>query len=358
MLRYLEIKKQLQDIIAATSPGEKLQDRVTLCRMLDTTRTTLDKAIRELVTEGMLTSRRGSGTFVGNNLKVEDAQEISWCVIVPNITESIYNTLVSAIESVAQQKNINVILCSSDNDFQRQERFIRRLSKSGVAGFIIVPVITDDPSENHRLYNNLVVSEIPFIFCNRPVEGISAPTVTSNDFYGGYIATKHLIAQGYHKIAYISTKRYVNAIDRCKGYMSALLENGLEINRRLIRMPWGNGATLNYYDETKRLLETEDVDAVFCFSDTGAVHVGAAITDAGLTISDDIGLICYNDTEVARFYSPSLTSISYKTQEIGKKAAEVLYQRCTNPKGLQEFNFYLFLPEVVERESCKGPVHR
>ncbi len=70
MLRYLEIKKQLQDLIAVTTPGEKLADRVTLCRRFDTTRTTLDKAIRELVREGMLTSRKGSGTYVASSLQI------------------------------------------------------------------------------------------------------------------------------------------------------------------------------------------------------------------------------------------------------------------------------------------------
>lgn len=358
MLRYLEIKRHLQDLIAGTAPGEKLQDRVTLCRMLDTTRTTLDKAIRELVQEGMLTSRKGSGTFVATNLKVEKDVAASWCVIVPNITESLYNTLVSAIEGVAQQKNINVILCSSNNDFLRQERFIRRLSKSGVAGFIIVPVISNDPIENHRLYSNLIVSEIPFVFCNRSVEGISAPTITSNDFYGGYIATKHLIEHGYRKIAFISTHRYITVIDRCKGYMSALMESGLEINRHLIRVPTANELNFSYYNETKKLLQEGMIDAVFSFSDTGAIRAAAAINDSGLTISDDIGVIGYNNTEASSFYSLGLSSVSHKTQEIGIKAAEVLFNRCSNQKSLSGFDYYLFQPEVVVRESCKGPVKK
>lgn len=354
----MEIKKHLQDIIAATAPGEKLQDRVTLCRRLDTTRTTLDKAIRELVDEGMLTSRKGSGTFVTSHLKFERAADASWCVIVPNITETIYNTLVSAIEHVAQQHNINVILCSSDNNFLRQERFIRRLFKSGVDGFIIVPVITNDPGENHRLYSELTVSEIPFVFCNRSVEGVNAPTVSSNDFYGGYIATKHLIAQGYRRIAFISPRRYVITYERCKGYMAAIMESGIEIDRRLICIPGVEELNYDFYGVMQKLLAENAIDAVFTFSDAGALKVAEAVEDAGLKISDDIGIIGCGNSPECRFHTTPISSVSGKTWEIGKKAAEVLFQRCCNQKSASGFEFYLFQPEVVVRESTRGPVRR
>ena len=355
MLRYLEIKKQLQDLIAVTTPGEKLADRVTLCRRFDTTRTTLDKAIRELVREGMLTSRKGSGTYVASSLQIAQQNAGSWCVIVPNIIEPIYNTLVSSIEKSAQQLNINVILCSSENNFLKQERFVRRLAKSGIAGFIIVPVITSSYSENQRLYSNLQELEIPLLFCNRSVDGINAPVVTSNNFYGGYIATKHFISRGYRKIAYISHRQYSSCIDRCQGYMSALMEAGLPINRSIIRMPRADAEPLNYYEEAKLLIQNTDIDAIFCFSDSGAFQVMNAILDSGLSVSDDIGVIGYNNSDSCTVSFPPLTSVSYETPEIGQKATEVLYNLCNNRKSSSGFEYYLFQPKLFIRESCKGP---
>ena len=313
MLRYLEIKKQLQDLIAVTTPGEKLADRVTLCRRFDTTRTTLDKAIRELVREGMLTSRKGSGTYVASSLQIAQQNAGSWCVIVPNIIEPIYNTLVSSIEKSAQQLNINVILCSSENNFLKQERFVRRLAKSGIAGFIIVPVITSSYSENQRLYSNLQELEIPFLFCNR------------------------------------------SCIDRCQGYMSALMEAGLPINRSIIRMPRADAEPLNYYEEAKLLIQNTDIDAIFCFSDSGAFQVMNAILDSGLSVSDDIGVIGYNNSDSCTVSFPPLTSVSYETPEIGQKATEVLYNLCNNRRSSSGFEYYLFQPKLFIRESCKGP---
>lgn len=355
MLRYLEIKNQLLEIIATMSPGERLTDRITLCKKLDTTRTTLDKAINELIQQGILTSQKGSGTFVVGTLEGSVPDSENWCVIVPNIIDPIYGGLVSGIETVAQQHNTNLILCNSDNDSAKQEKYIRRLLISGVAGFIIVPVITDDPVENYRLYSNLVGSNIPFIFCNRNVEGVSAPIVTSNDFYGGYIATKHLIKNGYRKIAYVARQKYRTSMDRCQGYMTALLENGIDINRRLIIFPTvGTQSPFDYRQEVKALLSSGEADAVFCFNDSIAIQISNVIKSMGMTVSEDIGIIGYDNIDACKSHSPALSSVSYKIEEIGKKAADVLLHLCNAQKEPSGFEYYLFQPEVIPRESCKG----
>jgi len=354
MLRYLEIKKQLQDMIAAMSPGERLPDRTTLCRMLDTTRTTLDKAVGELIAQDVLTSRKGSGTYVVGALEGAVADSENWCVIVPNIVDPIYSGLVSGIESVAQQRNANLILCSSDNDSVKQEKYIRRLLVSGVSGFIIVPVITGDPSENYRLYSSLIRSNVPFIFCNRSVDGVIAPVVTSNDFYGGYIATNHLIRQGYRKIAYVAKHKYRTSMDRCQGYMTALLENDIGINRKLIVIPPSEKEPIDYLGKVKALLLSGEADAVFCFNDAIALQTADVVKSIGMTVSDDVGIIGYDNTELSRSYSPALSSVSYKIVEIGKKAADVLCDLCAAEKKQSRFEYYLFQPEVKARASCRG----
>ena len=354
MLRYLEVKQQLKKLTAETAPGEKLPDRLTLCKILDTTRTTLDKAIRELTSEGMLISRKGSGTYVADYLNIRSSKTNNWCVIVPTILEPIYNMLVSGIEDFAQQKGINVILCNSESLASKQEVYVRRMMNSGIDGIIMVPVIPNDPLETYRLYSDLVSSDIPLVFCNRAVEGISVPVVTSNDFYGGYIATKHLIARGYRRIAYISRQKYKTSTDRCQGYMSALIESGIGIDRQLIRVPGHGQRMLNSAQEASQLMTKTKIDAVFCFDDLVALEVADTVKRSGRIISDDVGIIGYNNADACAAYTPALTSVTYKANEIGNKAAEVLYSSICGRKPSSEFEYYLFHPEVIVRESCKG----
>ncbi len=360
VLRYLEIKNALKEIIASSTPGERLEDRITLCRKLETTRTTLDKAIRELTAEGQLTSRKGSGTFISSNLALDGVPQINWGIIVPNIQQTVYSTLVSVVESYAQERDINTILCNSEENVNKQSQFVRRLSRAGAAGFIIVPVIFSSLEENQKLYSDLLYSGIPFVFCNRSVEGISAPVITSNNFYGGYIATKHLLEKGYRRIAYISKYHYSACLERFQGYMTALMEAGVPINRDLVRVSESNKTPIRYYDEAVKLLREEHVDAIFAFNDYGSFEIARAIADCGLRISDDVGLIGYDCVQDNDYYTPEIgfSSVSYGIEQIAQKAAELLLKRCSGTYTSSGFDYYLYQPRLCIRDTCKGPVKK
>jgi DNA-binding LacI/PurR family transcriptional regulator len=234
MLRYKEIKSLLAAEIAKLNSNDRLPARAELCKKLETTRTTLDRAINELVVEGALYSKGGSGTYVADSKEEQLINAGSWGVIVRDVREGIYANLVRGVENVAQSYGISIILCNSDSDFNKQEQYIKRLSHSGVSGFIIAPIVSPVAQENYRLFNQLTEMKIPFVFCNRNAEGINAPVVATNDFYGGYIATKHLLEKGYRNIAYISYQKFRTSVDRCQGYMSALMEKGIEVNQKII----------------------------------------------------------------------------------------------------------------------------
>ena len=353
-MRYQEIKKQLIEIIGTMDPGTRLPSRPIMCKQLDTTRTTLDRAIKELESEGVLSSRNGSGTYVVGLIAGTAPHIENWCIIVPNVMDDIYPSLIRGIENVASSRGANLVLCNSDNDADKQDRYIKRLLVSGVAGFIIVPVVSGSAAMSYKLYDTLLDSKTPFVFCNRGVEGIQAPLVKSNDFYGGYIATKHLIQKGYRNIAYIAQMKYQTSTERCQGYISALLEQDIEINRRLIILSRGDDSR-STYDVAKQLIAEEPhLDAVFCFNDYVAHDVCRAIQDCGLRVSDDIGVIGYDNIAANTSVTPQLTSVAYKSMEIGEAAANVLSDLIQGKPTSTNFNFYLFQPSIVERESCCG----
>lgn len=352
MLRYLEIKSQLLEITDRMQPGEKLMNRCTLCKMLDTTRTTLDKAIRELVDQGVLVSRKGSGTFLSGGLITPQKGIKNWCVIVPNF-ENVYARLVSGIESEARRRDVNVILCCSDDNFSRQEHLIHRLIASGADGFIIVPVITDSPQENLKLYSQLVNMTIPFVFCNRGIEGINVPVVSSNDSYGSYIATKLLITRGYRKIGFIASRKYVTSIQRCHGYMSALQEAGIQIDRRLIFFP-PSAVAVDYTGHVKRMIEKEEADGFFCFNYSVGADVAGTVEKCGKKVSDDIGIIAYDNGGPNDIGGAALSTVGSRAGEIGAKAAQVLGRIISGDEPKSDFDGYLFKPEITDRQSCRG----
>jgi DNA-binding LacI/PurR family transcriptional regulator len=356
MLRYKEIKEMLEAEIAKMEVHERLPSRPELCIKLDTNRSTLDKAIKELVAEGWLCSKNGSGTYVTRSNEDLSIHKGNWGVIVHNIAQMFFAEIVRGIEDIAQSYGFNTILCNSDSDFTKQEHYIKRLINTGVSGLVIIPGVSKNIQDYFRLYNQLSELKVPFVFVSnhRDVEGINAPRIIVNNFYGGYIATKHLLEKGYRRIAYIATEKNRTSFDRCQGYLSALLENGIEVNRKIIIIENGSRPQPYGYEAMKKILELDQrVDAVFCFHDKVIQGVYQAINEAGLRVSDDIGVIAYENNYICEKMTPPVTLVTYKNMEIGNKAAEMLYKRI-NGEDLSDFEFYLFQPDLIVRDSCLG----
>ena len=353
MLRYKEVKQMLAELIADKRNGDRLPSRISLSRQLDSSRATIDKAIRELTEEGMLESRFGSGTYVARRLDGVVSNQENWCLIVPDISEAVSAQLASGVEKEASARGANVILCSSDGRAEKQAEYIQRLMMAGVDGFLIVPAITRSAEENIALYRSLCRSQIPFVFCNRDVEGIDAPIVKSNDFYGGYIATQYLIALGYRRIVFLSRQRYRTSVDRCQGYISALQERGIAIDRRLILMLEQDSAGA-CGEALLRLLDAGiRVDAVFCFNDVIALETMRQLQQRGIRIPDEMGMIGYDNIDACQHAQPSLTTVSYQMTDIGRMAARVL-SKLLDHGQTDGFAYYLLQPEIVVRSSCRS----
>jgi DNA-binding LacI/PurR family transcriptional regulator len=355
MLRYKEIKNMLMAEIARMNSNDRLPSRHELCKKMDTAKATLDKAINELVVEGALYSRGGSGTYVAGGNDELPIHAGNWGVIVRDVTEGFYAKIVRGVENVAQSYGINVILCNSDSDFEKQEQYIKRLSHSGVSGIIVVPVVSSDTRQNYRLFNQLTDLKVPFVFCNSNiVDWATGSVVTSNGYYGGYIATKHLLEKGYRNIAYISDQKIRTSIDRYQGYITALMENGIKVNQNIITFEYQSRWQQCGYEVMKQFLVSEQLlDAVFCLNDKVAQGVYQAISEAGLKVSDDIGVMGYDNYDICEKLTPALTTVDFENLEVGIKAAELLYEQI-NKDNLAKFQFCLVQPELVVRDSCLG----
>lgn len=355
MLRYQVIKQALLEEISKRKPLEKIPSRIELCRLLDTTRTTLDKAIKELEQEGIVFCRDGSGTYVAIPRGYDIQRAQNWGVLVPDITEDVYSALVRGVEDVADSHNINLIMCNFDHDPQKYEQYLYRLILTDVSGLIVVPVFCRQIAEDTRLGEMILKSGKPFVLCNRDISGIKAPVVSSNNFYGAYIATKHLIQKGYRSIAYMANYNYRTSIERYHGYIAALQEAGIPIEWDRIIIDSVSGEVDGGYTAACSLFQKgTTVDAIFCFSEL-INGIYQAAKDFGRSIPDDLGIVSYDNTHLSRQVVPAVTTVEYHSREIGRIAAELLLDQ-TNGKGTVDFLHHLVQPKLIERGSCTGPV--
>jgi DNA-binding LacI/PurR family transcriptional regulator len=356
-LLYIQIKEQLIDEIKLLQPNDRLPARTELVKKYQVTRTTIDRAISELIGEGYLYSRDGSGTYVATNeartITPDNTHNVvSWGVIVPDITRDTYPGILRGVEDVAEQHNINVVICNADNQSEKQTNYINKLIDADVKGLIIVPALKG--KADLLSFQRLQEKDIPFIFCNRSVGGVEAPKVIPNSFYGGYIATRHLIENGYRRIAFVSRPVYSITMERYQGYLGALLDAGLEVNEEYVFFDESFECRTGY-ENTKRLLaQTPRPDAIFANNDPTAEGAYDAIVEAGLQVGADIGLVGYDDdSHICERLPVRLTSVKFRSYEIGFQAAELLWE-ISQGNNIPDNKTIIFNPELVIRESGKG----
>lgn len=358
MYIYEKIRNELIEKINDLSPHERIPSRNALCREFLVTRTTVDRAIDELVSSGYLYSVMGSGTFVadlaanGTKLNLGD-KNIG--VLLPDITADTYPEILRGIQDTADKYGVSIVACNTDNQSEKQASIVRRLINSKVDGLIIIPAINSNA--DYALCHLLEESSVPYAFCNRNIGGVTSPCICSNDFYGSFLATSHLIEQGYRRIAYLSAMFYKTSMDRYQGYIAALSRSGREIDEALILI--GEATDPSRQEGAGQLLKAllqkdGSVDAVVCFNDRVACDAMEAIQSLGLRVSEDIGLVGYDNTNVCNLLPIKLTSMDYRNYEIGRCAATTLH-RMINEPGFTARRITTFEPRIVVRDSCKGP---
>jgi len=355
-LLYVEVKNKLIEHIATMEPNDRLSSRNELVNKYKVARTTIERAISELIGEGYLYARDGSGTYVADRSlpAAAKANSATWGLVIPDIMNDVYPALLRAVEDAANRNGVHLIICNTDNQSEKQSNYINKLIDSNVQGLVIVPVIDNQP--DIAPFTRLAQMEIPFIFCNRSVVGVEAPLVTTNNFYGAYRATKYLLEAGYRNVSYISHPLYSVSMERYQGYISALGEAGLELDPALI--VFGESFTQERpgYQEALRLLAGDSrPDAFFCFNDHLATGVYEAIIEQGLKVGAEVGLIGYGNNHVCEKLPVKLTSVNYDSYKIGQEAGELLLQSIRG-EYVSPNKLVILHPELIVRSSSEKKI--
>lgn len=327
---YEEIMDKIYQLTTELKANTKLPSRKNLAEIYNVNRSTIDRAIVELIGKGVLYSKEGSGTFVSNESWNFHNSEYQIAVLIPNILHDTYPEIIRGIGDITSQNKLYMQIFNTDNNHEKQLRHIEDLVKFHIDGIIIVPVTNE--SENLRSFYILKENNIPFVVCNRTLMSINCNKVLSNNFFGGYKITQHLIEEGYKKIAFISKHNYSAVIERYHGYLAALAEANIIENPLWISIGQQpsdiDSSKFGYHIALDMINNLADSpDAFFCFDDALAQGVYYSIKNSGYEIGKDIGLVGYNNNKnICLSLSKTLTSVDYKAYDVGVKATERLIE--------------------------------
>lgn len=281
---------------------------------------------------------------IARSLRVKKSFTIG--VIIADITNSFYSTIVRGIEDVAVSKNYSVIIANSDEVLKKEKLYTRVFVEKQVEGMIIVPA-----SGSQKYLENLL-GRLPIIFVDRYPEGITAPVVKVENEKGAYELTRHLLDHGHQEIAYIGFGyggSLTTAEERFTGFKKALKERGLEPKEDFIKTE--NKTVLDAYRATQEVLkESRRPQAIFASNNLMVLGALRALSHAGLEVPRDIALVGFDDFEMADTCRPRLTVVSQPAYSLGREAALLLFRRMENLDTVPEE--VVLSVEIIIRESC------
>ncbi|HXB92376.1 MAG TPA: LacI family DNA-binding transcriptional regulator [Puia sp.] len=267
-------------------------------------------------------------------------------VIVPNL-DYVLSTMVKGIDEVALEAGYTVMVCQSNESYGREILNTRRLLDSLVDG-LIISVSSETKLFDH--FKKVQDRGLPIVIFDRVTPDLVAPSVRIDNEEGGFLATEHLLEQGYRRIAILAGPVNLGISNsRMEGYLKALKRNKIKRDNSLIVYCDFN-QDYAYYATRELLTLKKRPDAIFTISDRMAIGAMLAIKERGLRMPQDIGLVGFNNEPVTRLVTPAISSVDMPSFELGKAAAKLFIETMHNNEHMSDV-VEVLKPKLQVRES-------
>lgn len=331
-----------------------------IARAADTTHSTVSRALRDspLISEEMrervqrIAREMGyTPNAVAQSLQTQRTNTIG--LVVTSIADPFWTDVVKGVEEVAQSAGFSVFLNSSHNDPDQEIQVIEAFHRRRVDGILVA---SSRIGSNH--VERLARIEVPVVLINSEAEEGHdfLHSVTVDDRTGARRAVQHLIDLGHRRIGYLGVRnRPLSNQRRQEGYLEALEEAGIAPQEEWIEIAplveTGREEDVTAAEALAPGLIDAGVTAIFCFNDMIATGVLLACRHHGVAVPDACSVVGFDDIDLARYVSPSLTTVRQLKREMGSIAMQMLHDLM---KGGSVQNRVLS-PKLVYRESTAPP---
>lgn len=217
-----------------------------------------------------------------------------------------------------------------------------------IDGVLILTVDVDDVN-----LKELTESDIPIVTVDNGL--INVPTIISDNFQGTRMVVEYLMLKGAKHIAHIAGPlRSFSAMERLQGYKDTLRNSQIDIDESLIVEAYnydfksGKNALIQLLKQNKEI-----PDAIYAASDDIALGAIIALRELGYQVPNDISVVGFDNIELTRYTSPSLTTVSQNKVLIGTEAAKHLISLINNETNKAPGIVKRVPVELIVRESTK-----
>lgn len=263
-------------------------------------------------------------------------------VIVPDISNQFFPEIVKGIEDKVQQKNYSIILCNTDNDAKREEKYINTLVSKEIDGIIFIGT-----SKVERALENK--TKLPVVLVDRRT-GDQYISVSTDNVKGGYLATEHLIKKGRRNIVLLTGPTYIKTFaDRIAGHKKALEDYDLPYKESQIRQCEEFCTSGGYQAVQDLIVSKQNFDGIFAANDLIAFGAIRALQENQFAIPKDVSIVGYDDIFLSSIIMPALTTIHQPQYEMGEYAATLMLKIIAK-KEIDDREIFLE-PTLIERET-------
>ncbi len=261
--------------------------------------------------------------LVARSLRSQRSSTIG--LIVSDIRNPFFTAISRAVEDAAYEAGYTVLLCNTDENPEKEAIYLQLMRDANVAGVIFSPTRQTSVMLTTMKFN------FPIVIIDRSVPDAPMDSVLLDNFEAAYQLTRHLIDQGYRRIAGIFGVMSTTGRERRRGFEEALRESDIPLIPELVcfvpaRPEDGKEATMRLLAQTPR------PEALLASNALLAEGALAAIRQSGLAIPDDIALASFDETPWTALVEPPLTLIAQPTHDIGATATDLLLKRLDDPK--------------------------
>ncbi len=244
-------------------------------------------------------------------------------VIVPSIVHYFFSTVIHGIEDIANNSGYNVMVCESNETFEREVKNVDTLLSSRVDGMLIsISKRTKESAHFKKIQN----ADVPIVFFDRVSNDIDTDQVIVDDEVGAFMAVDHLLTIGCKRIALLGSGEHLFIGElRKEGYIRAHKERGLEPDPQLM-------VHCDTIELTEKLVpgllnRTNPPDAFFAVNDLTAAGAMRIVKQQGFKVPQDIAIVGFTNGQISSLTDPQLSSVEQFGYSMGKQAVQMLIKR-------------------------------
>lgn len=283
---------------------------------------------------------------VARSLRTGNTKTIG--LIVEDISNPFFASIARLIENKAYKHGYKIIYSSTENNLEKAKGLIKMFRSRQVDGYIIAPMVGMEED-----IKGLLNDRTPVVVFDRNLPGVEVNCVLVDNMGGTYEGTDFLIRKGRKNIAFVTVDVDVEQIkDRYLGFEKALMLNGIELNKKLVKsIPFSNTADETTAELITFFTENPEIDAVLFATNYLAVRGLFSFKEMKKQVNDDFRVIAYDDHDIFMLHSPEISAVQQPVEEIADAVMELMLNALNSIDSYEEevLSKIVLSSSVIER---------